>query len=136
MGKKLDVEKIEQARAMKRASSRTDAVKAQLRGDLEQAEASHVTVIEPTKTYSPLGQKKILRAGAYVRVSTQEEAQIGSFEMQIRHFEKTLGENPDYELVKIYQDEGISGTQYLKLASYYNSPDRSTKSTPSPFNGL
>ena len=29
-----------------------------------------------------------------------------------------------------------SGTQYLKLASYYNSPDRSTKSTPPPVNGL
>ena len=29
-----------------------------------------------------------------------------------------------------------SGTQYLKLASYYNSPDRSTKSTTPPFNGL
>ena len=27
-----------------------------------------------------------------------------------------------------------SGTQYLKLASYHNSPDRSTKSTPSPVN--
>ena len=29
-----------------------------------------------------------------------------------------------------------SGTEYLKLASYYNSPDRSTKSTTLPFNGL
>ena len=29
-----------------------------------------------------------------------------------------------------------SGTQYLKLASYYNSPDRSTKSTTPPINGL
>ena len=29
-----------------------------------------------------------------------------------------------------------SGTKYLKLASYYNSPDRSTKSTPPPINGL
>ena len=29
-----------------------------------------------------------------------------------------------------------SGTQYLKLASYYNSPDRSTKSTTPPVNGL
>ena len=27
-------------------------------------------------------------------------------------------------------------TEYLKLASYYNSPDRSTKSTTPPFNGL
>ena len=29
-----------------------------------------------------------------------------------------------------------SGTEYLKLASDYNSPDRSTKSTPPPVNGL
>ena len=28
------------------------------------------------------------------------------------------------------------GTKYLKLAGYYNSPDRSTKSTPPPVNGL
>ena len=28
------------------------------------------------------------------------------------------------------------GTEYLKLASYYNSPDRSTKSTTPPFDGL
>ena len=29
-----------------------------------------------------------------------------------------------------------SGTEYLKLATYNNSPDRSTKSTSSPINGL
>ena len=29
-----------------------------------------------------------------------------------------------------------SDTKYLKLASYYNSPDRSTESTPLPINGL
>ena len=28
------------------------------------------------------------------------------------------------------------GTEYLNLARYYNSPDRSTKSTISPFDGL
>ena len=28
------------------------------------------------------------------------------------------------------------GTEYLKLASYYNSPDHSTKGTRSPLNGL
>ena len=28
------------------------------------------------------------------------------------------------------------GTEYLKLASYYNSPDHSTKGTLSPINGL
>ena len=37
MSKKLDAERIERARARKKASSRTDAAKAQLREDLEQA---------------------------------------------------------------------------------------------------
>lgn len=118
MAKKLDASRIEQGRAQKKTESRTQAVKAQLHDDLSQASASHVTVIEPTKQYSPLGQKKVLRAGAYVRVSTQEEAQVGSFEMQIKHFEKTLGDNPAYELIKIYQDEGVSGTQVIKRLGF------------------
>jgi DNA invertase Pin-like site-specific DNA recombinase len=118
MSKKLDAAKIEQARAKKKSSDKRQEAKAQIQQDLEQASNSHVTVIEPTKQYSPLARKQILRAGAYVRVSTQEEAQIGSFEMQMQHFKKTLGENPNYEIVKIYSDEGISGTQTINRLGF------------------
>ena len=39
-----------------------------------------------------------------------EEAQVGSFEMQVQHFTSVIESNPNYELVKIYTDEGVSGT--------------------------
>ena len=45
-----------------------------------------------------------LRVAAYCRVSTQEEEQVGSFDMQVRHFTQRIEGNPDWELVEIYQD--------------------------------
>ena len=52
-----------------------------------------------------------LRVAAYCRVSTQEEQQVGSFEMQVHHFTKRIEANPEWEMVEIYQDEGISAMQ-------------------------
>lgn len=51
-----------------------------------------------------------LRVAAYCRVSTDEERQLGSFENQIEYFTRLIEQNKRYELVKIYNDEGISGT--------------------------
>lgn len=48
-----------------------------------------------------------LRVAAYCRVSTQEEQLVGSFEMQVHHFRQKIEGNPTWELVEIYQDEGI-----------------------------
>ena len=53
---------------------------------------------------------KKLRVAAYCRVSTDEERQLGSFENQIEYFTRLISENKKYELVKVYNDEGISGT--------------------------
>ena len=43
-----------------------------------------------------------------------------------------------YDLIRPFQTRSrcAFGTEYLKLARYYNSPDRSTKSTTSHFNVL
>ena len=54
------------------------------------------------------------RVAPYCRVSTQEEQQIGSFDMQIHHFTKRIEANPQWQLVEIYQDEGISATTVEK----------------------
>ena len=54
--------------------------------------------------------KNRLRVAAYCRVSTDEERQLGSFENQVDYYTRLIGENPRYELVRIYSDEGISGT--------------------------
>jgi len=38
--------------------------------------------------------------------------------MQIQHFQTVIESNPNYELVKIYTDEGISGTSVNKRAGF------------------
>ena len=49
------------------------------------------------------------RAVAYIRVSTEKDSQIHSYEYQ-EHYWKTVFEgNPEIELVDIYADKGISG---------------------------
>ncbi|OPZ32468.1 MAG: Transposon Tn3 resolvase [Tenericutes bacterium ADurb.BinA124] len=54
--------------------------------------------------------KKKLRVAAYARVSTEDERQESSFDIQVSNYEKTLSENPDWDLVGIYADKGITGT--------------------------
>ena len=55
------------------------------------------------------GKNRRLRVAAYCRVSTDEERQLGSFENQIEYYTRLIGETKNYDLVKIYNDEGISG---------------------------
>ena len=52
----------------------------------------------------------IRKVAAYCRVSTQEEQQTSSFELQVKTYTDLINNTPDYQLVNIYADEGISGT--------------------------
>ncbi len=51
-----------------------------------------------------------MKIAAYCRVSTEKEAQIDSLEKQIEFFNEFVKKN-NYELYKLYADEGISGKQ-------------------------
>lgn len=51
-----------------------------------------------------------IRLAAYCRVSTKNEDQLLSFENQKIFFEDYVVRHPEYELVDIYPDEGITGT--------------------------
>lgn len=53
---------------------------------------------------------KHLRVAAYCRVSTDNEEQASSYETQIEHYTEFINSKPEWELVKIYADEGISAT--------------------------
>ena len=48
--------------------------------------------------------------GIYVRVSTDDVRQTTSFELQKKYYEEFVERHPKWTLVKIYADEGISGT--------------------------
>lgn len=50
------------------------------------------------------------RVGIYVRVSTDDIRQTTSFELQKQYYEEFVQKHPNWRLIKIYPDEGISGT--------------------------
>ncbi|WP_161950170.1 recombinase family protein, partial [Streptococcus suis] len=50
------------------------------------------------------------RVAGYARVSTDHEDQATSYESQIRYYSEYINGRDDWEFVKMYSDEGISGT--------------------------
>ena len=55
--------------------------------------------------------EKRLKVAAYVRVSTENDEQKSSFELQSNEFTSRIQANPLWEFAGIYSDEGISGTE-------------------------
>ena len=50
------------------------------------------------------------RVAIYARVSTDKPMQTTSFELQQKYYEELVAQHPQWVLVKIYADEGKSGT--------------------------
>ena len=50
------------------------------------------------------------RVAVYARVSTDDPRQTSSFELQKKYYEEFVSKHPKWELIRIYADEGISGT--------------------------
>lgn len=52
----------------------------------------------------------MLRVCAYCRVSTDKNDQLNSAENQYRFFKEYIEKNPEWELVEVFSDYGLSGT--------------------------
>lgn len=59
------------------------------------------------------------RVAIYVRVSTDDVRQTTSYELQKKYYEEFVTRHPNWTLVNIYADEGISGTS-LKHRDEFN----------------
>ena len=71
-----------------------------------------VTTIPATKNkYSALPITGIIkrRVAGYARVSTDSDEQLTSYEAQIDYYTRFIGSHADWEFVRVYTDEGISG---------------------------
>lgn len=78
-----------------------------------------VIAANPKKAHGIKGfVKKILRVCAYCRVSTGTEEQKTSYESQKKYYKQKIKQNPEWELVDIYADEAISGTQVYKRVNF------------------
>lgn len=75
--------------------------------------AKAITMIPATKnkyTSVPTDTVEKRRVAAYARVSTDTDEQFTSYEAQIDYYTQYIKKRPDWEFVKVYTDEGISGT--------------------------
>jgi site-specific DNA recombinase len=72
-----------------------------------------VQVIPAKKDEADDGTPKKLRVCAYCRVSTDEDSQGSSYELQVQNYTHMIQDNPEWEFAGIYADEGISGTSVL-----------------------
>jgi site-specific DNA recombinase len=82
---------------------------------------SKVRIIPPTVdplTQLPINSNKKLKVAAYARVSTQSEEQATSYEAQINYYEAYIKDNPEWEYVKVYADEGITGTSTRRRTGF------------------
>ena len=70
-----------------------------------------VTTIPATKnkfTAAPLSSFRKRRVAGYARVSTDSDEQLTSYEAQVEYYTNFIKNNPEWEFVKVYTDEGIS----------------------------
>ena len=79
---------------------------------------NNMRIIEiPASMRESAGRKSAvrkLRVAAYCRVSTEEEEQQGSFEIQKLYYTEKINSTPEWEVAGIYADDGISGVHTKK----------------------
>lgn len=120
MKRKLDAARIERDRQATVKNNAKEVERKHIQDTITQNRRGErkVKVIMPEKKIYAYQNAQRIRVAAYCRVSTAEEAQMNSFEMQVHHFEQEIAENPMYERVDVYKDEGISGTTIEKRKEF------------------
>ena len=89
------------------ATDRKEKIRSRYKG----IDPSELEVI-PAKPVDEVSlSERPLKVAAYVRVSTENDEQTSSYELQINDFTERIKANPNWEFVGIYSDEGISGTE-------------------------
>ncbi|HEM5961497.1 TPA: recombinase family protein [Streptococcus suis] len=83
--------------------------------------AKNITMIPARRmvgTQKPAEKTQKLRVAAYARVSTDFEEQESSYDVQVEHYTSYINSNPEWKLVEIYADDGISATSTTKREAF------------------
>ena len=89
------------------ASQRKQKIRERYKG----IDPSELEVIPAKESEDLSVTQRVLKVAAYVRVSTENDEQTSSFELQSNEFTEQIQGNPNWEFAGIYSDEGISGTE-------------------------
>lgn len=96
-----------------RSDEAREQTKARIRAAYTDGPQHEVQIIPAKQDTGPSGERRKLRVCAYCRVSTDEDNQAGSYELQVQNYTEMITANEEWEFAGIYADEGISGTSTL-----------------------
>ena len=97
------------------SGSKKDERKEATRQKVRDAFAGKVEVeIIPAIYDTEPDEPKVLRVAAYCRVSTDQESQTESYELQVQHYKTYIQGRSDWTYVGTYADEGRSGTNVVR----------------------
>lgn len=93
--------------------------KEELRQIYRREDSGEKTFIPAKPKINPNEKDRFFRVCAYCRVSTDNDEQLSSYELQQAHYKQLVQDHPNWDLRRIYADEGISGTS-LKNRDEFN----------------
>lgn len=96
-----------------------DSSREALRQIYKKEDTSEKTFIPARPKINPNEKDRFFRVCAYCRVSTDNDEQLSSFELQQAHYRQLVKDHPNWELKHIFADQGISGTS-LKNRDEFN----------------
>ena len=71
-----------------------------------------------TELTAPKKAERLIRLAPYCRVSSDSEDQQHSFAAQVKYYTEYTSSHPEYALVDIYADEGVTGTRMDKRSDF------------------
>lgn len=94
---------------LRKCSASAERIKSAYDGS-SQVEVEVIMANDSTSTEETLKEMQVC---AYCRVSTEEESQQSSYELQVQHYTQYIQQHDNWVLQGIYADEGISGTSVM-----------------------
>ena len=103
---------------LKKTAEDVERRKAEIRKQYQGEGRDEIELIPAKPRDNPFDGTSKKRVAVYARVSTGDERQTSSMELQKSHYTDLVKNHENWELVKIYADEGISGTSREKREAF------------------
>ena len=98
--------------------SKKEQQKEKIRERYKGIDQNLLEVIPAAKKEDIFHPQTVMNVAVYARVSTDSLNQTSSYELQKNYYDDMVSRRPDWNLVEIYADEGISGTSLKHRDSF------------------
>lgn len=115
----MKITKKQPLRPRGRSEEKRQSTKNVIRDAYANGPQKEVQIIPAKRDLEPAAEKKKLRVCAYCRVSTDEDAQASSYELQVQNYTKMIQENEEWEFAGIFADGGDLGVLRRELRLHH-----------------